>query len=141
MNDLPPEVAKTLLYLDAWFDDVDELIAHGREAFIGEPLLQHAADSLLSKIGEASVRLRKAGWTLNRPDIPWSQVISNRNLIVHGYDVISRDREWTTLVVSVRALRDSLAADIAHAKQQIENSPGGPPSDGEPTWLGPPADE
>lgn len=52
MSDLPPDVAKTLLHLDAWFDDVEVLIGHGREAFLRGPLLRHAADSLLSKVAE-----------------------------------------------------------------------------------------
>ncbi len=51
---LPTEVAKELLHLDSWFDDVDALLARGRETYLADPLLQHAADGLLAKIGEAS---------------------------------------------------------------------------------------
>lgn len=135
---LPAEVAKELLHLDCWFDDVDALLARGRETYLADPLLQHAADGLLAKIGEASVRLRDAGWTRERPAIPWRQVIGNRNLIVHGYDVISRARQWVTLEVSVRELHDSLRPDILQARAQ---TPSGPEPPDEPEWVPPAGSE
>lgn len=133
MTELPATVAKELLHLETWFGDVDALLARGREAFLADPLLQHAADGLLAKIGEASVRLRDFGWTIERPAVPWRQVIANRNLIVHGYDVISRARQWTTLDVSVRQLHDALRDDISQASAQ-SGPHAGPAAADEPAW-------
>ncbi len=61
-------------------------------------------------------------------------MIGNRNLIVHGCDVISRARQWVTLEVSVWELRDSLRADVVQARAQTPNDP--EPSD-EPEWVPP----
>lgn len=123
MTELPAQVDKELLHLETWFGDVDSLVGRGREAFLADPLLQHAADGLLAKIGEASVRLRDAGWTAGRPSVPWRQVIGNRN----------RPRQWTTLEVSVRQLPDALRVDISQASEQSGRS-GGPAADDEAAW-------
>lgn len=51
------KAAKELLHIQAWLSRVDEIVQRGKEAYLGDDLLQEAGDSLMMKLGEAANRL------------------------------------------------------------------------------------
>ncbi len=59
--------------------------------FLGNEDLQVAVERYIEVIGEAAAKLSQHTRDLT-PDVPWSQVIGARNVIVHGYAEIEPDR-------------------------------------------------
>ena len=53
--------AKELLHIRTWLHRVDEIVHRGKDAYLGDDLLQEAGDSLMMKLGEAANRLAKLG--------------------------------------------------------------------------------
>ena len=66
-------------------------------------LVQDGVIRQLEIIGEASRNL--SGELRNQhPELPWSQIIGMRNVLVHAYFVIDLDRLWETVKKDLRPL-------------------------------------
>ena len=59
-------------------------------------VLNLALVRLLEIIGEAANRVPKEEW-VHYPAIPWSQIVSLRNRLIHGYDSVDFDILWQIL--------------------------------------------
>lgn len=59
-------------------------------------LLGLALVRLLEMLGEAANRVSPEYQSLH-PSIPWSQIISLRNRLIHGYDAVDMDILWQVL--------------------------------------------
>lgn len=69
---------------------------------------------LIEIVGEAANRVSKQAQQ-DLPEIPWREVISMRNRVVHGYDAVNFDILWAV----VRDDLPPLAANLrAHLKRQ-----------------------
>jgi uncharacterized protein with HEPN domain len=68
----------------------------GRAALDQERVLALALLQLLQIVGEAAGRVSPAYRAAN-PQIPWAQIVSLRNRLIHGYDVIDLDIVWSIL--------------------------------------------
>lgn len=90
------KAAKELLHILAWLDRVDEIVRRGKEAYLGDDLLQEAGDSLMMKLGEAANRLSRLD-VLAPDGVEWALAVANRNFIIHQYDEINRELTWLTL--------------------------------------------
>ena len=66
-------------------------------------VLELALVRLLEIIGEAANRVSEEGRERN-PEIPWPQIISLRNRLIHGYDSIDMDVLWEILESDLPAL-------------------------------------
>lgn len=66
--------------------------------------LQAAVERYIEVIGEAAGKLSQHTRDL-APDVPWSQVIGARNVIIHGYAEIEPDRIWDIVRSHLPALR------------------------------------
>lgn len=66
--------------------------------------LQAAVERYIEVIGEAAGKLSQHTRDL-APDVPWSQVIGARNVIIHGYAEIEPDRIWDIVKSHLPALR------------------------------------
>ncbi len=64
-----------------------------RQALNDNRLLSLALTRLLEIIGEAACRVSPA-YRAVHPEIPWAQMISLRNRLIHGYDAIDFDILW-----------------------------------------------
>ena len=53
--------AKELLHIDGWLHRVAGIVSRGKDAYLGDDLLQEAGDSLMMKLGEAANRLSRLG--------------------------------------------------------------------------------
>ncbi len=72
--------------------------------FLGNEDLQAAIERYIEVIGEAAGKLSRRTRDL-APDVPWSQVIGARNIIVHGYATIDPSRIWDIVTDHVPSLR------------------------------------
>lgn len=83
-------------------------------AFLGNEDLQAAVERYIEIIGEAAGKLSQHTRDL-APDVPWSQVIGARNIIVHGYAEIEPDRIWDI----VKSHVPSLSAAVGRLRQLV----------------------
>ncbi len=75
--------------------------------FVNNKMVRYAVERSLLIIGEAanhvSVKFQEA-----HPDIPWQQIIGQRNVLAHEYGDIKVDRIWLSATVSVPGLLKAL---------------------------------
>jgi uncharacterized protein with HEPN domain len=62
----------------------------------------------LEIIGEAA-RLVSADFKMLHPDVPWQQIIAQRNVIAHDYGEIKQDRIWIVATSRIPELIAQLA--------------------------------
>ena len=79
-----PDAARTVHEFTAGVTLADYL--HDRK-------LQLAVERAVEIIGEAA-RLVSLAFRAQHPEIPWQQIISQRNVLAHEYGEISQDRIW-----------------------------------------------
>ncbi len=72
-----------------------------------ERLLLLGLVKIVEIIGEAANRVSKK-FQSEHPAIPWPQIISMRNRLVHGYDQIDHDRLWKVVKEEVPPLAEKL---------------------------------
>ncbi len=78
-----------------------------------ERILGLALVRLLEIVGEAANRVSKTT-RLEFFAIPWAQIISLRNRLIHGYDSVDMDVLWEILTEDIPALISSLEAIYKH---------------------------
>ena len=59
-------------------------------------LLQLGLTRLIEIVGEAAARVSRETQT-QYPQVPWPQIISTRNRLIHGYDFVDLDIPWKTV--------------------------------------------
>ena len=80
-----------------------------------ERLLQLGLVRLIEIVGEAAARV--SGEAQARyPQIPWPQVVSTRNRLIHGYDFVDFDILWQTIKEDL----PSLVADLERILSEEE---------------------
>ena len=100
--------AKELAHMRSWLGHARSIADRGKEAYLADPLLQEAGDSVMMKLGEAANRLDRAGVAAPR-GVPWSLAVANRNWLIHQYDEVDRDIAWNTLAKSLPEWECALA--------------------------------
>lgn len=87
----------TLRQMRGFALEANELAAKGSREELDRSLgFRRHAERVAELIGEAATRLPeevRVGW----PQIPWRQIISMRNWLIHGYDGIDADILWDVL--------------------------------------------
>ena len=68
---------------------------------------QLAVERALEIIGEAAGRV-SASFRNAHPEIPWRQVIGQRNVLIHEYGEVKQERIWKTVRENVPQLIESL---------------------------------
>ena len=74
-------------------------------------LLQLALERLAEIVGEAANRVSTASQA-RFPDIPWREAIGMRNRVSHGYDAVSHDTLWDTVLTDFPKLIDSVESAL-----------------------------
>ncbi|MFA6364555.1 DUF86 domain-containing protein [Methanoregula sp.] len=74
-------------------DKIEKVSARGRDYFYDEEMAQVWVIHHLQIIGEA-VRGISLDFRTANPDIPWSDIIGMRNILIHHYFGIDRDAVW-----------------------------------------------
>lgn len=102
------DVAVTLRQMIDLADEIAGLIArHTRSELDQNTEFRRALERCVELIGEAATRLPEE-WRERHPEIPWRQIIGMRNVMIHGYDVVSNDVLWDTAARDIPALRANL---------------------------------
>lgn len=79
-------------------------------------LINLALSRLLEIIGEAANRIPEA-YQEEHEEIPWRQIISARNRLIHGYDNVDFDILWNIIKIDLPQLinkLDGLLKDFHH---------------------------
>ncbi len=104
MKDDRPYLADVLQALQR----VEEIRRHGREAFLGDWVLQDAAISNFEIVGEAVKRVSPALQAAH-PEIPWADLAGFRDVLIHQYFRVDLEIVWALIEQRVAALRDDVA--------------------------------
>ncbi|NQX01704.1 DUF86 domain-containing protein [bacterium] len=95
---------ETLRQMRAFALEASELAANGsREALDLDLGFRRHAERVAELIGEAATRLPIEVKNA-RPLVPWRQIVSMRNWLIHGYDGIDSDILWDVLNLRSREL-------------------------------------
>lgn len=91
------DLSDTLRQMREFAVEASDLAGGGSRKALDEDLgFRRHAERVAELIGEAATRLPeefRAAW----PDVPWRQMISMRNWLIHGYDGIDTDILWDVL--------------------------------------------
>jgi uncharacterized protein with HEPN domain len=88
---------------------IETFVQEGRDVFLQSVLVQDAVIRNFEVIGEAANRLSKA-FHQQYTEIPWTEIISFRNLLIYGYDEVSVDRVWSIIEYDLPVLKAQVAA-------------------------------
>lgn len=75
---------------------INKYSIRGKEAFENEELIQTWVVHYLQIIGEAAAKISVA-FQKQHPEIPWSEMIGMRNILVHDYFGIDIDVVWSVV--------------------------------------------
>lgn len=89
--------------------DIRSLTGDDREAFDSDRGAQQAVAYNLAVLGEAA-RALSAEIRDRYSDVPWSDVIAQRNVVVHEYHRLDVESIWTTATEDIPKLDEQLAA-------------------------------
>ena len=78
---------------------------------IRDQMFRRALERSLFLVGEAANRVPR-DVQAQFPEIPWPAIVGLRNLLAHGYEIISPEKLWQTATVSVPELLKHLDAAI-----------------------------
>jgi uncharacterized protein with HEPN domain len=107
------------LYLDDIVEAIDVIADYTagltREQFFASRLVQDAVIRRIEIIGEGARQL-PAEITGRFADIPWSDIVGMRNIVIHGYHGVNLERVWMTVQQDLPVLR----AAVAELPRQLE---------------------
>jgi len=92
---------------------IDRYAARGREAFEADELIQSWFVRHLQIIGEAARALPEE-IRAKMPDIPWSQVIGMRHILVHDYFGIDTEVVWSAVQRNLPSLQEKITSLLRH---------------------------
>ena len=88
-----------------------------RQEFDEDPDLKYAITYFMQVIGEAASHVTRETRD-QHADVPWTQIVGMRQILVHGYFAVNLDRIWATATVSVPELIRVLEADLADLERE-----------------------
>lgn len=92
------------------------------DSYCQDEAKQIAVERCIEVIGEAARNLSDT-FKDGHPDIPWREIIRQRNVIAHGYFTLAHDRLWRVATVEVPRLVQQLAPLVSQAPPDPEPSP------------------
>lgn len=93
-------------------DECEMVVAEGWEAYDSNFILQRALAKMLEIIGE-SARAMSSEYRALRPDIPWSDIVDLRVLLVHHYHRADPAQLWDIAVREVPNLVRQLRRPVS----------------------------
>lgn len=104
----------------AALSDIAQLTASGRSQFARDRSGQQAVAYNLAVLGEAARALSEP-LRERHPQVPWRDVIAQRNVVVHEYHRLDLDSLWATAREDLPTLDAQLAA-IEHAEREATDT-------------------
>jgi uncharacterized protein with HEPN domain len=83
------------------------MLGVGYDRFEHDKILRYAVERQLMVIGEGAAHV-SAGYQEQHPEIPWVQIIGQRNVLAHEYGEILVERIWLTATKSLPELLENL---------------------------------
>lgn len=92
------------------------LAGRQRSDIENDRMLQLALERLAEIVGEAANRVSREA-QVRFSDIPWREVIGMRHRVSHGYDTVSPDTLWDTVVTDFPNLIQAVEGALAVLKE------------------------
>ena len=83
---------------------IEKYTAQGREAFEADELIQTWVVHHIQIIGEATRKLSQ-GLRTHHSEVPWTQIMAMRNILVHDYFRIDLDEVWLVIEGDIPVLK------------------------------------
>jgi uncharacterized protein with HEPN domain len=107
-------------------EDIRDAAAFVQQATAGKSLVDYRNDRLLRQavernfeiIGEAVGRLAKLDQATAAKIGDYQQIISFRNLLIHGYDLIDESQVWDVIQSNLPTLEQEVSSLLAGADEQ-----------------------
>ncbi len=102
------------LYLIHIGDCIDRILrytAGGRDAFLGDSMVQDAVTRNLQVLAESTQRLSDAA-KARRPEVDWRAVAAFRNVVVHDYLGLDIPQVWAIVERDLRPLKQAVEAAL-----------------------------
>jgi uncharacterized protein with HEPN domain len=112
---LPPRDARKYLYdIAEAADQLSEFVAgKSLDDYLGNRLLQAAVERQFEIVGEALNQLSKLDPALAKRVSDYQQIISFRNILIHGYADVDDELVWDIVETRLPILRNEIAQIIA----------------------------
>jgi len=75
--------------------------------FVENRMLRYAVERQLMVIGEAANHISKK-FQDEHPEIPWRQMVGQRNVLAHEYGDINIERVWSTATNNIPAIQKAI---------------------------------
>ncbi|MDK2890118.1 MAG: hypothetical protein PWR21_750 [Methanoculleus sp.] len=90
---------------------IERVATQGRKYFYNDEMAQVWVIHHLQIIGEA-VRGISSEFRAENPDIPWSDIIGMRNVLIHHYFGIDRDAVWNVVERDLPDLKSQILSRV-----------------------------
>lgn len=90
---------------------IERYAAKGRDAFERDELIQVWIVHHLQLVGEAA-RALSEDFRAAHPEIPWSQIVGMRNILVHNYFGIDTEIVWAAVERDLPALKAQIVSAL-----------------------------
>lgn len=115
---MPPDRDRIrLLHMLEHAREAMQLVAgRNRSDLDTDRVLSLALVRLLEIVGEAAARVSSEA-RARHPAIPWSEIVSLRNRLIHGYDAVDMDVLWSIVNIDLPTLVRGLTVEEDHGTQ------------------------
>ncbi len=112
---MPPDRDRIrLLHMLEHAREAMQLVAgRNRSDLDTDRVLSLALVRLLEIVGEAAARVSSEA-RARHPAIPWTEIVSLRNRLIHGYDAVDMDVLWSIVNTDLPALVRGLTVEEEH---------------------------
>lgn len=101
--------------LDATREALEFVAGKTREDLDADRVLSLACTRLLEVVGEAASQVSQE-FRAQHPQVPWAQIVSMRNRLIHAYFDVNLDVLWETLATDLPSLLKDLEEIVERQK-------------------------
>ena len=100
-----------LIHIGECIDRILRYTVGGRDAFLGDSMVQDAVTRNLQVLAESTQRLSDAV-KVRRPEVDWRAVAAFRNVVVHDYLGLDIPQIWSIVERDLRPLKQAVEAAL-----------------------------